>query len=466
MTAYYYAALFVSFFLIFQILRLRSEVFFRLAQNSVALLDKLLAQTDEEAKIKLIEKSNKLLVRSIAEVSLLFIIALALGSTPIVVYILITNTAFQSLEFLSLFPVLSISAGSTLPFLIPSGKKDTSGYSDLSKLLHRMALNNYHLSEKLFRKEKKRLKKKKISTRDDFVIITGLARAGTTSLMNDLSDVDDFVSLSYANMPFLTAPNLWAKIYKPQKENLKERSHKDGIKIGYNSNEALEEYFFKVKANDAFIKAETLCEYELTKEDYNDYLDYQAVVKQDNKKIYLAKNNNFILRYKSVRTFNDDFLLVVLFRDPLRHAASLKEKHLDYKKLQTEDPFVLEYMNWLGHHEFGIDQKPFMFRSSSLITAKRKNELDYWLEIWISYYSYILELEHPNTLFVNYDDYCNYPNKIINRVLNETNISATLTKRKGFINNRKITTDYSVSIYNKALTIYNQLKKISVLPEA
>jgi len=160
MTAYYYLALFLSFFLIFQILRHRSEVFFRLAENSVALLDKLLAQTDEDAKIKLIEKSNKLLMRSVAEVTLLFIIALAIGAVPVAVYILITNTAFQSLNFLSFYSILAISAGATLPFLIPSRKKSTSGYSDLSKLLHRMALNNYHLSEKLFRKEKKRLKKR------------------------------------------------------------------------------------------------------------------------------------------------------------------------------------------------------------------------------------------------------------------------------------------------------------------
>lgn len=460
MTAYYYVALFVSFFLIFQILRLRSEVFFRLAENSVALLDKLLAQTDEEVKIKLIEKSNKLLMRSVAEVILLFIIAFALGSVPVVVYVLITNTAFQSLEFLSLFPILAISAGATLPFLIPSRKKDTSGYSDLSKLLHRMALNNYHLSEKLFRKEKKRLKKKELSTRDDFVIITGLARAGTTSLMNDLSEVEKFVSLSYANMPFLMAPNLWAKIYKPKKENLKERSHKDGIKIGYNSNEALEEYFFKVKANDAFIKAETLCEYELTKEAYNDYLDYQAVVKHDNKKVYLAKNNNFILRYKSVRAFNENFLMVVLFRDPLTHAASLKEKHLDYKKLQTEDPFVLEYMNWLGHHEFGLNQKPFSFDGKILDNPQDKNNIDFWLKSWINYYSYALTMKHQNTLFINYDDYCKRPNEIIGQLLKKIDVDENLPEFSAYHNRRKVDDTYSSELYNEAMAVYAQLGEV------
>ena len=161
---------------------------------------------------------------------------------------------------------------------------------------------------------------------NDFVIVSGLARAGTTSLMNDLSKVNEFVSLSYANMPFLMCPNIWAKFYKPKNTQLKERSHKDGIMIGLNSNEALEEYFFKVKTNDSFIQENYLAEHEIPEEDYLDYLDYQSIIKLDNQKLYLAKNNNFMLRYKSVRNYNDDFVMVVLFRDPLTHAASLREK--------------------------------------------------------------------------------------------------------------------------------------------
>ena len=42
-------------------------------------------------------------------------------------------------------------------------------------------------------------------------------------------------------MPFLMSPKTWRKFYKPKEGKLKERSHKDGIMIGYNSNEALEE---------------------------------------------------------------------------------------------------------------------------------------------------------------------------------------------------------------------------------
>jgi len=189
----------------------------------------------------------------------------------------------------------------------------------------------------------------------------GLARAGTTSLMLNLSKIEQFASLSYANMPMLTAPNLWHKIYHPKSKKLKERSHQDGILIGLESKEALEEYFFKMQSKDAFVKDDFLLRHDITKEEYKAYIDYQSIVKNDNEKVYLAKNNNFILRYESIRLHNSQFVLLLLFRDPLSHAASLLDKHIYYSKTQQEDPFVLEYMNWLGHHEFGNNQKTFAF---------------------------------------------------------------------------------------------------------
>ena len=29
--------------------------------------------------------------------------------------------------------------------------------------------------------------------------------------------------------------------------------------------------------------------------------------------------------------------------------------------MQSEDPFVKTYMDWLAHHEFGLGHKPFRF---------------------------------------------------------------------------------------------------------
>jgi hypothetical protein len=453
----YYSVLLIAFFLIAYIIRINRFVFYAVAEYSVALVDKLISNIDEEAKLKLVQKNTNKLVISLMKMLFVVIFAFACGSIPVIIYCLISRTDYNNLVFFSFYSILAISLGATVPFIIPFAKKNSSSYSELSQLLHRMALNNYNIAYKLFKQESKKITRKNLKKRRDFVIISGLARAGTTSLMNDLSKISDFVSLNYANMPFLLCPNFWAKIYKPKTKKLKERSHKDGIMIGLNSNEALEEYFFKVKANDSYIKDFHLSEYKITQEDYNDYLDYQSIIKLDNRKIYLAKNNNFILRYKSVREFNDDFIMVILYRDPLTHAASLMEKHCDYKKLQKEDPFVLEYMDWLGHHEFGEQQKPFVFRNSEENIHYDKESLDYWLKIWINYYRYVLTIIHPNTILIKYDSYCKDPKETIENILKKIGITTELPDYKSFINLRKTDDEFSNDVYEAAQEVYRQL---------
>ncbi|MEN8156620.1 MAG: sulfotransferase family protein [Bacteroidota bacterium] len=455
----YYSVLFISFFLIFLIIRIGRFVFYGLAENSVALVDDLISDIDEEAKIKVVQKGTNKLLISLMKMLLLGIFACAIGSIPLVIYCLLSGTDYNNLVFSSFYSILSISLGATAPFIVPVTRRSNSSYSELSQLLHRMALNNYNIACKLFKLDSKKITRKNLKRRSDFVIISGLARAGTTSLMTDLSKITGFVSLNYANMPFLMSPNLWAKIYKPKTKKLKERSHKDGIMIGLNSNEALEEFFFKVKSSDSFVKDSHLSEYTISQNDYTDYLNYQSIIKLDNSKIYLAKNNNFILRYKSVRELNDDFVMVILYRDPITHAASLMEKHHDYQKLQKEDPFVLEYMNWLGHHEFGMKQKPFVFSNSEENNHEDKELIDYWLKIWINYYRYVLTISHPNTILINYESFCKNPTETIETILKKTGITTELPDYKSFTNRRESDHEFSNEVYEAAQEVYRQLNK-------
>ena len=81
---------------------------------------------------------------------------------------------------------------------------------------------------------------------DNNVFITGLARSGTTILLNSLYKSNSFASLTYLDMPFVLAPNLWSKISsKKIFIDVKERAHEDGIKLSIESPEAFEEVFWK-----------------------------------------------------------------------------------------------------------------------------------------------------------------------------------------------------------------------------
>lgn len=213
--------------------------------------------------------------------------------------------------------------------------------------------------------------------------------------------------------------------------------------------------------NDSFISDKSLNKHKISPTQYEDYINYQQVILNGDNKYYLAKNNNFALRYQSIRKYNKDFVIVFMFRDPVSHAASLLEKHKEFSLLQTKDDFVLEYMNWLGHHEFGMNQKPFQFTDDSAPDSKDKNSIDYWLQIWINYYTYLLEVDRQNTLFVNYSDYCDYPNEVLNKVQHLLGLEPCFMDLPSFKNQRTSIENCSEVLKNKAYFVFNQLKELS-----
>jgi len=452
MTTYLLIA-FTGFIAIF-VLKFNRNIFYALAEKSVSVLNDLLSAEDDEKKLELIQSSTGKLVVSLLKSVGVVLLVLASAAALLYFYTRLSNIAFADLNLGSWQSILALSIGASLPLFIPN--KKTGDYSELSQLLHRLVLNNYTLGYKLFLREKKNTKKKGLTQNPKFVIVTGLARAGTTSMLNDLLINKTFGSLSYANMPFLLAPNLWRKIYNPKNTVKKERSHKDGLKIGLDSTEALEEYFFKTITNDSFIEENTLKEHQISETNYHDYLDYQKVVTQNNDKIYLSKNNNFLLRYESLRASNKDFLAVVLVRHPLYHAASLLEKHLSFSKLQEQDPFVLEYMNWLGHHEFGLNQKVFGFNGTTPPTGN-KNSLDFWLKVWINYYAKVLEIKDAQMKIVSYENYCSQPNAILNTIEEQLNLTPVKRDLQAHNNQREVKGEYSENLLSEALKIYNQV---------
>ena len=90
-----------------------------------------------------------------------------------------------------------------------------------------------------------------------------------------------------------------------------------------------------------------------------------------------------------------------LFRDPINHSHSLLKQHQRFSKFQREDSFILEYMNWLGHHEFGLNLKSFEFPSPKTTNDYSSEDINFWLVIWINYYARILEIMNDKNVFFN-----------------------------------------------------------------
>ena len=339
-----------------------------------------------------------------------------------------------------------------------------SSYSKAEKNLHKLYLSNYFLSKSSLELEEilHGSKAKKYGV-EQYVFITGLARSGTTALMNKIFYSQEYASLQYSNMPILLSPNLWNKKLKLEKH---ERAHGDGIIIDGNSPEEFDEYFWKVFLNDSYIK-DGLIPHEVDDKVLDKYLTYVSLIcYSKGKHRYISKNNNNILRLPGLKKIAGN-KIIVLFREPLSHASSLMKLHKTFSENQKEDPFVLDYFNYLGHHEFGLDHKPFML-TENFINNRAKYDLDdlnYWLQIWINYYEYLLAHFNEEFILVSFEDLINAPNIVFEHIRSALHINAPLSSDKKHSPAKYNALDCDQLLLKKAEEIYenlNALKKYSV----
>ena len=286
-------------------------------------------------------------------------------------------------------------------------KKSTpEDYGLCAQFLHRIALGNELIPKLTFFIEKKIFKKNILNHNQKHVFICGLARSGTTFLMHQIYNTGKFQSLSYRDMPFVLAPNISRFLNFSKTSELKERSHGDGIMINNQTPEALEEVFWKTFNQNNYLFAHGLCNYLPSDDIISMFRDYVALIlRKDYPTRYISKNNNNILRIPALRKAFPSAYIIIPYREPIQHAYSLLRMHKRFIKINKQKKFTREYMDFLAHHEFGINHRTFIFsgvKSNYLDSMK----LDYWIDLWIRTYGFLNNLSEENLFFVSYEDLC------------------------------------------------------------
>jgi hypothetical protein len=284
-------------------------------------------------------------------------------------------------------------------------------YSFLDKALHHIVLGSENIKKIFFEVEKKLFyKENNFEKFEKHIFISGLPRSGTTILLEFLHNTRNFASLTYEDVPFIMSPNLSSFFFKKKRLVKKKRPHNDRILHDINSPEAFDDVFFLTMKNNL----------------KNDYIKLVSLVlKKYKKKKYLSKNNN---NYKRINLINSQFInakILLPYRDPLQHAYSLLNQHINFCTIQKKNKFVLDYMNYLNHKEFGLNYKPW---------NKPEKFIDYfdvnhWLEQWCLFYNNLLEnsSKFKNVILINYDDFCkniDLPKKLLN-IINEPETNYT-----------------------------------------
>ena len=262
-------------------------------------------------------------------------------------------------------------------------------YSLLQIYLHHFILNNKIIKKSLFHLENLFLKNKNNIKDNKHIFISGMPRSGTTALLNFFYQSNKFASLTYNDMPFAIAPNFGSILPKKKLSKI-ERKHGDGIEIDNFSPEALDEIFFLTFNEDD------------QKEFFENYIG--LILLRYSKNRYLSKNNS---NYKRIDLISSTFKkskIFILYRNPFDQACSLLEQHIKFCDIQKKDKFILDYMNYLGHYEFGLNYKTW----NNPINYINHFFLDHWLEQWFFFYQKILRIKKnfENIIFISYDDLC------------------------------------------------------------
>ncbi len=294
------------------------------------------------------------------------------------------------------------------------GRSDGSDYSMLDRFLHRLALQVVPIAELSFDMDQRTVHSDPGDiVGERHVFVSGLARAGTTVLMRRFHDTGAYRSLTYRDMPFVLAPNLWRKLSRSSKQDVaaSERAHGDRILVDVESPESLDEVFWRIFVGEEYIEKTHLQPHSPDQETTGKFVRYVNAIlnAQDfSGTRYLSKNNNNILRLQGIRRAFPQALILIPFRDPLSHAGSLLRQHRKFTETQKTDRFVTSYMTWLVHHEFGLDHRPFRFDEAGHPhePSYGTDTSEYWLELWCATHEWLEHSAPEDAIFVCYEDLC------------------------------------------------------------
>lgn len=319
-----------------------------------------------------------------------------------------------------------------------------NNYSFFQQQLHKFALSYQFIREASF--DINRSIYGKSTKFKDHIFVCGLARSGTTTVLNALYKSGIFASLSYADMPFVMAPNIWSSLFiKKNEELFIERAHGDGIKVSTSSPEAFEEVFWL-----------TFSENKNSKVYFEEYIN--NIINNRNKERYLSKNNQNIKRLEFLAKSFPESKIIVPFREPLQHTFSLLTQHQKFIDAGKKDAFISLYMKLIGHTEFGPNYIPI---HNTKLKYPNTHSLDHWLEQWHEVYKNLLVIsKYRNIRLLCYEKLCNVENAWTNlRSLAKIKNEYSFDFKESL---KRIENDHDNELLSKCRILYEKLENLSI----
>jgi hypothetical protein len=282
---------------------------------------------------------------------------------------------------------------------------------------------------------------------DQPIYVAGLARSGSTFLLEALASHDDTVTHRYKDFPPVFTPYWWNRFlgFMPEKEaKPAERAHKDGIVITEDSPEAFEEALwmaFFPKLHDPSTSAMLGRDHSNPSFEafYKDHIRKLLTVRGG--KRYLSKGNYNLTRLAYLQERFPDARFVLPIRAPAWHIASLIKQHRLFAGALDGNRKAVDHMRRVGHFEFGPDRRPINAGDDQAINAIRElwdngDEVEGQARYWAHLHGKVADqLEADDrlrdaVLVVSYEELCADPLPWIERLFDHCRLSIEEDKVK------------------------------------
>jgi Sulfotransferase family len=265
------------------------------------------------------------------------------------------------------------------------------------------------------------------------VYIAGLARSGSTILLEVVASSPGIATHQYRDYPPIFTPyawNWWLRHVPLGKPEPAERTHADGIMVTDQSPEAMEEVLWMAFFDHLHDSGQSnILDGSVTnprfEKFYRDHIAKLILVRGARR--YASKENYNITRLEYLQRLFPDAKFVIPIRHPASHIASLIKQHRLFGAGQRESPEALAHLQRVGHFEFGLDLRPINTGAGSSAAEvaalwARGEEVRGWARYWAAIYEFVARRLDENpalrkaTLVVRFEDLCATPAEMLARL--------------------------------------------------
>lgn len=232
------------------------------------------------------------------------------------------------------------------------------------------------------------------------VYIAGLARSGSTILLELLAQHPDLATHRYRDYPALFTPMAWNWFVDraaSREEEPEERAHRDRIKVTAESPEAFEEpiwmgFFPSLHDPAASNVLHGSSSHSRFEDFYREHI--RKLLALRGKSRYLSKGNYNVTRLGYLQGMFPDARFLLPIRSPAWHIASLMKQHSIFCKEGGKDDAVRRHMRRSGHYEFGLDRRA-VNAGDDAETARIETlwadgrEVEGWARYWAAIYGHV-----------------------------------------------------------------------------